>query len=109
MLRINIRFFGIFFFSDLWSGREGPTDTLPVGPQSFNQITDLKNQLTTTNFGVDGSIGLEYLIGKAHHDKIFFKTVGNYGFLNIQKGIANGKNNTGAATLMLDYAYKMGK
>lgn len=84
-------------------------DTLPVGSQPFNQTTDIKDQLNTTNFGVDGSVGIEYLLGASHHDKLFFEAGGNYGFLNIQKGSANGKNNTGAATLMLGYAYKLGK
>jgi hypothetical protein len=84
-------------------------DTLPVGSQSFDQTTDIKNQLNTTNFGVDGSVGIEYLFGAGQHDKIFFEAGGNYGFLNIQKGSANGKNNTGAATLMLGYAYKLDK
>ncbi|HXB28565.1 MAG TPA: porin family protein [Puia sp.] len=84
-------------------------DTLPVGSQSFDQTTDIKNQLNTTNFGVDGSVGIEYLFGSSQHEKIFFEAGGNYGFLNIQKGTANGKNNTGAATVMLGYAYKLGK
>jgi hypothetical protein len=84
-------------------------DTLPVGSQPFNQTTDIKDQLNTTNFGVEGSVGIEYFLGAMHHDKIFFEAGGNYGFLNIQKGSANGKNNTGAATLMLGYAYKLGK
>ncbi len=84
-------------------------DTLPVGSQSFDQTTDIKNQLNTTNFGVDGSVGIEYLFGASQHEKIFFEAGGNYGFLNIQKGTANGKNNTGAATVMLGYAYKLGK
>jgi hypothetical protein len=84
-------------------------DTLPVGSQSFDKTTDIKNQLNTTNFGVDGSVGIEFLLGASHHDKIFFEAGGNYGFLNIQKGTANGKNNTGAATLMLGYACKREK
>ncbi len=87
----------------------GGNEALPVGSQPFNQTTDIKNQLNTTNFGVDGSVGLEYSLGASHHDRIFFEAGGNYGFLNIQKGSANGKNNTGAATLMLGYAYKLGK
>ncbi len=84
-------------------------EPLPLGPQSFDSTEDIKSQLNTTNFGVEGSVGIECLLGASHHDKIFFEAGGNYGFLNIQKGSANGKNNTGAATLMLGYAYKLGK
>jgi Outer membrane protein beta-barrel domain len=87
----------------------GGNEALPFGAQSFDQTTDIKNQLNTTNFGIDGSVGVEYSLGASHHGRIFFEAGGNYGFLNIQKGSANGKNNTGAATLMLGYAYKLGK
>jgi hypothetical protein len=48
-------------------------DTLPVGSQSFDKTTDIKNQLNTTNFGVDGSVGIEFLLGASHHDKIIFE------------------------------------
>jgi hypothetical protein len=34
---------------------------------------------------------------------------GNYGFLNVQKGTANGKNNTGAATAVLGYSFWLRK
>ncbi len=87
----------------------GGNEPLPVGSQNFDQTTDIKDQLNTTNFGVDGSVGIEYFLGASRHDRIFFEAGGNYGFLNIQKGSADGKNNTGAATLMLGYAYKLGK
>ncbi len=82
-------------------------EPLPIGSQSFDTTNNIKSQLNTTNFGVDGSVGIEYLLGKTKHDKIFFEVGGNYGFLNIQKGDANGKNNTGAATITLGYAYRI--
>jgi hypothetical protein len=85
----------------------GGMESLPIGPQSFDTTNNIKSQLNTTNFGVDGSVGIEYLMGKTMHDKIFLEIGGNYGFLNIQKGSANGKNNTGAATIMLGYAYRI--
>lgn len=85
----------------------GQMEALPIGPQSFDTTNNIKSQLNTTNFGVEGSVGIEYLLGKTRHDKIFFEVGGNYGFLNIQKGSANGKNNTGAATIMVGYAYKI--
>jgi hypothetical protein len=39
-------------------------------------------------------VGIEYLLGASQHEKIFFEAVGNLGFLNIQKGTVNCKNNT---------------
>lgn len=76
------------------------------GPQSFDGNTDIKDQIHTFNFGIEGNVGLSYAFGKSN---IFVEGGGNYGFLNIQKGSANGKNNTGAATAMIGYAYWFGK
>ena len=75
-------------------------------PQPFNASNDIKDQLNTFNFGVSGNVGIAYGFSKSH---IFIEGGGNYGFLNIQKGTANGKNNTGAGTVALGYAYTFGK
>jgi hypothetical protein len=82
------------------------TQAFPVGTQSFDNTEDIKNQLNTTNFGVEGNIGLNYSFGQ---NNLFFEIGGNYGFLNIQKGTANGVNNTGAATIVIGYSYWLGK
>lgn len=76
------------------------------GPQSFDANNDIKDQLNTFNFGVSGNVGFAYGAGRS---RIFIEGGGNYGFLNIQKGTANGKNNTGAATVDIGYAYSIGK
>lgn len=75
-------------------------------PQSFDANNDIKNQLNTFNFGVSGNVGFAYNFAKSN---IFIEGGGNYGFLNIQKGTANGKNHTGAGTVALGYAYTFGK
>jgi hypothetical protein len=82
------------------------TQTLPYGSQSFANNASIKDQLYTVNIGLEGNIGLNYRIGAA---TIFIEGGGNYGFLNIQKGSANGKNNTGAALAALGYSYWFGK
>lgn len=74
------------------------------GPASFDKTTDIKNQLNTFNFGVSGNVGVAYLFGR---NQVFIEGGGNYGFLNIQKGSANGKNNTGAGTVSIGYAYRI--
>ena len=84
----------------------GGTQPLPGGAQSFNESTDLKDQLHTTNIGFEGNLGLAYIFGNSN---IFIEGGGNYGLLNIQKGTANGKNNTGAATITAGYSYWFGK
>jgi outer membrane protein with beta-barrel domain len=80
---------------------------LPGGSQPFNANQDIKDQLNKTDFGVEGNLGLAYRIKGA--GDIFIEGGGNYGFLNIQQGTANGKNNTGAATVTVGYAYWFGK
>ena len=79
---------------------------LPGGSQSFNNDQNIKDQLHSTNFGAEGNAGLIYKLGAS---SIFIEGGFNYGFLNIQKGTANGKNNTGAATASLGYSYWFGK
>ncbi|WEK21574.1 MAG: porin family protein [Candidatus Pedobacter colombiensis] len=78
------------------------TQPLPIGPQSFDATDNIRSQLHKANVGVEGNIGLSYRFGLSN---IFVEGGGNYGFLNIQKGTQNGKNNTGAATASIGYSY----
>lgn len=73
------------------------------GPQFFDANNDIQYELNTFNFGVSGNVGFVYGAGRS---RIFIEGGGNYGFLNIQKGTANGKNNTGAGTVDIGYAYQ---
>jgi hypothetical protein len=84
----------------------GGSQALPVGTHSFDATNDIKDQLNSTNFGVEGNIGLNYAFGQ---NNLFIEFGGNYGFLNIQKGSANGKNNAGAATIVLGYSFWIGE
>lgn len=70
----------------------------------FDANTSIRDELNKVNFGVEANVGLAY---KINRNSIFIEGGGNYGFLNIQKGSANGKNNTGAATVMIGYAYTL--
>lgn len=79
---------------------------LAAGEQSFDNTNDIKSQLHTVSLGVEGNLGLNYRFGRHN---VFVEGGGNYGFLNIQKGTQNGKNNTGAATAVLGYAYGFGR
>jgi outer membrane protein with beta-barrel domain len=83
-------------------------EAFPGGPQSLDATTNIKNQLHSANAGVDGNIGLSYALGADRRNSIFVEAGGNYGFVNIQKGTANGKNNTGAAVATLGYSYRLG-
>lgn len=89
------------FFTDA-SGQQ----TLPGGAQSFDNNEDIKDQLHKFNTGIEGNIGLNYRMGSCN---LFIEGGGNYGFLNIQKGTQNGKNEVGAATVTIGYSYWFGK
>ncbi len=87
---------------------EDQANTMPLlsGPISLASNTDIKSQLHTANFGIEGNIGIDYALGRS---AVFFEVGGNYGFIPIQKSSANGQNNTGAAVARIGYAYKLGK
>lgn len=78
------------------------TEITQQGPQSFDNKQNIKDQLHKGNFGIEGDVGLALNI---KNNRIFIEGGGNYGFLNIQKGTANGKNNIGAATVRVGYAF----
>jgi len=79
----------------------------PLLPQaiSFDATTDIKDQLHSANFGIEGNVGFVYGFGR---NSIFVEAGGNYGFINIQKDPANGENHTGAATVRLGFSHRMG-
>jgi hypothetical protein len=84
------------------------TQPLPIGAQSFDSTQDLKSQLHSTNVGVDGVVGFSFAPGAEKKNKIFIEGGGNYGFINIQKGAANGKNNTGAGVVTIGFSHLFG-
>jgi hypothetical protein len=91
--------------SDIYADKgkqENITEITQVGPQSFDYTADIKDDLHKGNFGIEGDVGFAF---KFQNSKIFIEGGGNYGFLNIQKGEANGKNNIGAGTVRAGYAF----
>jgi hypothetical protein len=80
---------------------EQHTQPLPIGEQSFDRTENIKKDLHSANAGIDGHIGLAYHL---KNSSVFVEGGGNYGFVKIQKGDVNGKNNTGAAVVVVGYA-----
>ena len=91
--------------SNIYLDEAGQQQISP-SPQSFDSTNNIKDQLNTFNFGISGNVGFAYHFGK---NNIFIEGGGNYGFLNIQKGTANGKNQTGAGTVAIGYGYTFWK
>jgi Outer membrane protein beta-barrel domain len=78
------------------------TQPLPGGAQSFDNTQDIKDQIHEFNLGFEANVGFAYKLKKSC---VFIEGGGNYGFLNIQKGTANGKNNAGAGTVAVGYSF----
>ena len=84
---------------------QGETEELPVGKQSFYGNSSITDELHRFNFGIKGGVGLEYFV---HHcGYVYLELGGEYGFENVQKGTINGKNQTGAATAALGWAFNL--
>lgn len=79
---------------------------LSQSPQSFDNKQDIKDDLHKGNFGVEGDVGVAF---NCKRGDLFIEGGGNFGFINIQKGTENGKNNTGAATVRIGYAFNLKK
>ena len=91
--------------SEVYADEQGQQPISP-GPQSFDNTENIKSDLHKGNFGISGDIGAALNLKKG---KIFLEGGGNYGFLNIQKGSENGKNQVGAATVRVGYAHNLTK
>lgn len=90
--------------SAIYADADGQQQLAPE--QKFDRNLDIRNNLRSANFGVQANLGLSYTIKRS---SIFVEGGFNYGFVNIQKDAANGKNQTGAATASIGYAYWFGK
>ncbi len=89
--------------STVYLDEKGAMPLDPVPPQSFDGKKDIKDQLHKFNAGAEANLGFSYRTGASGN--IFIEGGFNYGFVNIQKGTANGKNNAGAGTLAVGYSW----
>lgn len=67
---------------------------------SIDTVIEAKDELHHWNVGVQGGVGLAWVFDKS---KIFIEGGGNYGFVPVQKSDDHGKNNIGAATILVGY------
>jgi hypothetical protein len=84
---------------------EAETQVLPVGKQNFAANQSITDDIHRFNFGIQGGIGLQWEECKMGY--FYLQAGGNYGLLNIQKYAVDGKNQTGAATLAVGYAFRL--
>lgn len=77
------------------------TQPLPGPPVDFTATTNVKSDLRSTNWGIQGGLGYGRPLGAG---RIELDVRGGYGLMNVQKDTAtNGKNNTGALVVSLGY------
>ena len=79
---------------------------LPGGSQSFDANTNVRNSLHRVNAGIEGNFGISYKLGRGN---LFVEGGANYGLFNIQKNVADGKYESGAAMAAFGYRYDFGK
>ena len=80
---------------------ENPPGT-PLPPVDFGATTDVKSELRSYNWGIQGGVGYGHSLGAG---RIELDLRGGYGLMNVQKDTAaNGKNNTGSLVVSLGYA-----
>lgn len=83
---------------------EAEEQQFPAPAQDFSGNHNITDQINRFNFGIQGGIGLEL---QCHRGHAFVEAGGNYGFLNIQRYAEDGTNHTGAATVVLGYAFRI--
>ncbi|HET8574529.1 MAG TPA: porin family protein [Edaphocola sp.] len=66
----------------------------------IDTVIEARDELHRWNVGIQGGIGLAWIFGK---NKVFIEGGGNYGFVPVQKSDDHGKNNIGAATVLIGY------
>ena len=76
----------------------------PQTPLAFDTTVDIKDQLNSFNFGIQGGVGFSM---KLPIGMLLLTAGGNYGLVPIQKDEENGKDHTGAATVTIGYIFKL--
>ena len=76
---------------------------------SISGTQDIKEQLHTFNWGLEGNVGIQYQFNR---NRVFLEVGGNYGLMNIQLSTGNdeylnGKNHIGAGTVMIGYGFSL--
>lgn len=82
-----------------------PSTGQPVPAQSFNNTSDIKNNLHTANFGFCGGIGGIYAFNE--RQEIFLDLRAGMGIVSIEKDKSNGDDKTGNAVIAVGYTYKL--
>lgn len=74
--------------------------------ENFNEIRNIKSELHKLNFGLNGSIGLTVDIEKF---RIYLEGGGNYGLININKEVEEGKNFIKSISGRIGFSYNIGQ
>ena len=84
---------------------EGPNGPVPLS-LSFDAEQDIKDDLESINFGIQGGVGIIRKISEQH--EVFFDVRASTGFIPIQKDDFLGETVVGGLVLSLGYNYRFG-
>lgn len=91
--------------SVIYTDAQGTQPLSDLGSFPFDYDSGIVNSLHKFNAGIEGHLGVSYTAGSA---TLFAEGGGNYGFINIQKNEADGKNNVGAVVVMAGISFRLG-
>ncbi len=78
----------------------------PLGLQSFDANTDIKDDINSTNIGMTGGVGLSFDLNKK--SALVFDARAAYGLKSVQKDTElNGNSKTGGIFLTLGYVFSL--
>ncbi len=86
----------------VFNGKHVETNQVGSFAVQFDSTGDIKKQLHTGNFGIEGNAGILYRLKSVSY---FVEAGGNYGFVNLQKNTRNGINYTGALIFRIGISY----
>jgi hypothetical protein len=75
----------------------------PLPPADFDKNTNIKEDLKKLNIGITGGVGI---VNEFETGELLLELRGSYGFSDIQKDPANGKNHTGGLIVTIGYRIK---
>ena len=91
-------------FHDPQNPATGPP-FVDLPPQSFDEVTDVKDDLNSVNFGFHTGAGLIRRLSE--HHEVFLSFRGSYGLIPLQKDEVFGESHIGGLVFSFGYAYTL--
>lgn len=90
----------------IYTDAQGTQPLSGLGTFPFGYDTSVAGSFNKFNAGIEGHLGFSYTVSNLN---FFVEGGGNYGFINVQKNEADGKNNVGAVVVMAGVSFRLGR